>query len=595
MSLESQKSEQEMTTLGKKIKLPKGISDFVKIRSEGYYYVDKSKFVVDFMNSPAESLLFPRPRRFGKTLNMTTLKAWFEGISPNSTDAQKAAHSKRSQTLFAELAADQLAGEHHKLRANTPVIFLTFKDVKETTWSGALLKISQLVSAEVRRLRSWWEHEQKDHQLLIRLESLAAESLTGEARTSLLANALLLLSQALCLASGEKVLILIDEYDTPIQQAFVKGHLSEAVAFFRNFLSAGLKDNSYLFKGALTGILRVSKENLFSGLNNLDVFSILRDRFSEYFGLTEHEVAQMMLTIDAEDKMPEMRTWYNGYFFGNTTVYNPWSVISFADDIGAGLQPFWVNTADSSLVGQVISRGGASLREELFTLLAGGSVEKTIDENVTMSEHGVPEEKAWSFLLFTGYLKQSDYKRVGMEWTAKLTIPNFEVSIAFYSLVREWLAQRMQGSNRLNQLTHALTTGDAPTFFELFQEFVLNCLSVHDVAAPRAEQVYHSFTIGLLTALYSTHQVKSNLESGLGRPGLLIIPHDKTKLGIVIEFKKVGKGQTAEQVLDLAEKQIVEKKYVALIHDSGCSGALALAIAFEGKEVFLRVVLKRGE
>jgi hypothetical protein len=295
--------------------------------------------------------------------------------------------------------------------------------------------------------------------------------------------------------------------------------------------------------------------------------------------------------MDAADKMSDVQSWYNGYLFGQTIVYNPWSVISYADDMGAGLQPHWVNTADSSLVGSVISMGGAALRDELFTLLAGGSVEKVIDENVTMSEHGVPEDKTWSFLLFTGYLKQADYKRVGMEWRAKLTIPNFEVSIAFHNLVSEWLAKRMLGSNRLNQLTLALTTGDVPTFYELFQEFVLNCLSVHDVAAPRAEQVYHSFTIGLLAALYSTHQVKSNLESGLGRPDVLIIPHDKSKLGIVIEFKKVAKGQTAEQALDLAQKQIIEKKYVTLLMDSGCASALALAVAFDGKEVFLREVI----
>jgi hypothetical protein len=309
----------------KRQKMPQGISDFRKLREGGYYYVDKTNIIPEMIDASAEVLLLPRPRRFGKTLNMTTLQTWYERLPTGETYTH----------LLDGLKADTTPGEHHDYRGKLPVIFLTFKDIKEDNWERTLAKISQIVRAETIRLSPWWDKSKLDPEILRDLRVLR----DGTLDATKLSNALLNITQALYLSSGHAPLVLIDEYDTPIHAGVENGFFEEAVSFFRNFLSAGLKDNSFMWKGVLTGILRVSKENLFSGLNNITVCGLTDPRFQTCFGLLENEVEQILSDFDISDKIDEVRAWYNGYRFGDTMIYNPWSLIAFAAESSIGCQP----------------------------------------------------------------------------------------------------------------------------------------------------------------------------------------------------------------------------------------------------------------
>jgi hypothetical protein len=560
----------------KKLRMPQGISDFRELREGGFYYVDKTHIIPEMMDASAKVLLLPRPRRFGKTLNMTTLQTWYERLPTGETYTH----------LLDGLKADKMPGDHHDRRGKLPVVFLTFKDIKEANWPDTLQKIEQTVRAEAIRLSPWWANAGLDPQIVRDLDSLCA----GTAEYALLSSALEHITKALLQSSGEHPLVLIDEYDTPIHAGVENGFFNEAVSFFRNFLSAGLKDNSFIWKGVLTGILRVSKENLFSGLNNPTVCALTSIDFSTCFGLLESEVEQVLADFNLSNKMDEVRAWYNGYRFGDTMIYNPWSVINFVSRPHDGCQPYWVNTASNRILGEAIADADGILQQELEYLLSGEAVEKIIDPNVSYHVGGVRPADVWSFLLYTGYLTPIAMPKTD-EWgaiVAKLKIPNKEVFLAYKKLITEWTQSKIGADKNVLAMLEALVTGDEDFFAEEFSTLVENVLSSHDVSSRASESFYHAFVTGMLVFLTPTHHVRSNRESGRGRYDVMVEPHNTARYpGVVIEFKVATKNVSLEEALETAHQQIVDKNYEAELRAKGCTSVLRWAIAFKGKEVAL--------
>ncbi len=360
----------------------------------------------------------------------------------------------------------------------------------------------------------------------------------------------------------------------------------------RNFLSGGLKDNSTLEKGILTGILRVAKESIFTGLNNFKVYSILKEEFSTFFGLLEDEVYNLLKYYNIDFKMEDIKLWYNGYTFGESTIYNPWSILNFAYDYKYGLIPHWINTSSNALVKKLIIEGGLRFKSDIEKLIKGESVEKVIDENVIFGDLDRDPEAVWSFLLFTGYLKVINMYPKDEGWLCKLQIPNREVRIFYTKTIMEWF-KGSTTSEKLQEMLQGLITYDMVTFEYYFKQFVLNTMSYFDPTGEEPERVYQAFVMGILLNLNDEYYIKSNRESGFGRYDIALIPKNikHNEKGIIFEFKRANPAtkETIEEDLIAAEQQIEAKKYEVEIIEAGVSkeNIIKIAVAFKGKEVFM--------
>ncbi|RMI14754.1 MAG: AAA family ATPase [Calditrichaeota bacterium] len=555
-------------------KLPVGQSDFKQVIESGFYFVDKSLLIREILDHPAQVLLLPRPRRFGKTLNLSMLRYFFEK-SEGATDH-----------LFRDLAIWQAGERYVKEQGQYPVIFLTFKDVKEKTWPDALEKLKSVIQEEYSRhkyLKAEGKLTPEEGAYFDRILSL-------QANQTVLAESLKRLSALLSRYYQQQVILLIDEYDTPIQAGYLSGYYEDVIGFMRNLLSGGLKDNPCLKKGVLTGVMRVAKESIFSGLNNLAVYTLLRPAFSDKFGFTEAEVEQVAQDLQLTDRLEEVRRWYNGYRFGDTVVYNPWSLVNYFTDSEGELIAYWVNTTDNAVVEQLLTRGGQELRAELEALIQGEGIEKPIEENIVFPEIERRDDLLWSFLLFGGYLTFSGRRRDPHDPTTiwlHLVIPNVEVRGIFIRLVRNWFQERMPGE-ALQEMLDAFRTGDVATFETLIRELVKRIFSHHHFGN-ESEKVYQAFIIGLLTWLGGTHEIKSNRESGYGRYDVMVIPKDPSQPGYVIEFKKIDEEQfeSPGAAIDKAFQQLEEKDYVQELRERGVQEIKQLAIVFRGKRVWM--------
>ncbi|MCP4155040.1 MAG: AAA family ATPase, partial [bacterium] len=358
--------------------------------------------------------------------------------------------------------------------------------------------------------------------------------------------------------------------------------------FLKHFLSGGLKDTSrYLEKGIISGIMRVAKESIFSGLNNPGVFTLLSQSFADKFGFTEEEVEKLLSDFDLKKKHDDVKAFYNGYIFGDVTVYNPWSVLNFVANVGDGFKPYWVNTSDNLLINHLLSRGGKELRKEMEILLSGGAVEKRIEENIIFKDIRRKEELLWSFLLMGGYLKQEpmEKKERSENLFYRLSIPNVEVRVTYTQIVEEYFENRI-ANGKLQSMLKALTDGDIDVFEEIFTDYVVKSMSFFDTGN-ESEKVYHAFVMGLLLWLPG-YRVKSNRESGYGRYDIMLIPGDTSKLGFIIEFKKVRKKETVKSALKAALKQIDDREYETELRDLGITNVKKLAIVFKGKDVTIK-------
>jgi hypothetical protein len=553
-------------------KLPIGINSFKKIIKENYYYVDKSLLIKEIIDDNAEVILLPRPRRFGKSLNMSMLYYFF---SKNENS---------NSNLFKGLKIKKTANDYLEKKGKHPIINIDFKGSKAKNWDLGLKRIKRALADEYQRhsylLQSGilLEYEKDEFQKIM---SLKAEQTAYE-------FALEKLSRYLKEYHQERVIILIDEYDEPIQSAYLNDYYDDIIDFMRSLLIRGLKGNPNLEKGVLTGILRVAKESIFSGLNNLVVSTLLEERYDQYFGLLESEVEQIFDYYGLKYEMKEVKDWYNGYYFGQEVVYNPWSIISCIDRDGM-LKPYWVNTSGNDLIKKLIINSESDVKNDLELLIKEETIEKKINENIVFADIEKKSSSLWSFLLLSGYLRAKNQYRKGARLYCELDIPNTEVNYVYEEIILDWLEENIT-SYKLNSMLEALINGDVDIFAEIFEEFVLNSMSNFDVGGNEPEKVYHTFVLGLLLNLNDDYQVVSNRESGYGRYDIMIIPNNSDKLGIILEFKKVNKHKDEDLEIGVkkALKQIKDKKYKQNLVSKGIDEILEIGIAFSGKKVMVK-------
>ena len=573
-------------------KLSVGESDFKQVISGNYYYVDKSLFIKDIIDRGHKIILIPRPRRFGKTLNISMLKYFYDCCpetpftpSPSQENKQPGINNTY-KNLFDSLAISNAGREYTDKMGQHPVIFLTFKDIKEPNWDTCFYNIKQLISDEYSRhyylvdSKKFLPHEIEYFKRIISLDGNI-----GDYESSL-RKLLIFLNRYY----GKQVVILIDEYDAPIHAGFNKGYYEEIISFTRNFLSGGLKDTGqYLEKGVLTGVLRIAKESIFSGLNNPGVFSLLAIEFDDKFGFTENEIEKMLKDFNVFHMYGLVRDWYNGYIFGKETIYNPWSISNFLASESKEPQPYWINSSENEIVETLLTKGGKELKKELELLIQGESIEKVIEEDIVLKHVFSRENLLWSFLLMGGYLKQIEKRKdASGDIYYKLAIPNLEVKNFYRRTIQQFFTEKIE-NEKLEMMLKALIEGNIDVFGKLLRKIVAGIFSYHDFSG-EPEKVYHALVTGLLVWISGTHEIKSNRESGYGRYDISIIPKDTRKIGYVIEFKaaEAEDGETIESAAESALKQIEDKQYETELIERGITHIKKLAIVFSGKEVLVK-------
>ncbi|MCP5106040.1 MAG: AAA family ATPase [bacterium] len=578
-------------------KLPVGISDFKDVITGNYYYVDKTLFIKDILDRGDKILLIPRPRRFGKTLNLSMLKYFYDCIpdtlSPGSRPPEKPGdtpdHSNKH--LFDSLAIGRAGSEYLDKIGKHPVIFLSFREIKELDWESCFSKTKQLIKDEYLRhdyLLDGPILKKQEQDYFKRIVDL--EGNRGDYEISL-GKLLIFLNRYY----RERAVILIDEYDAPIHAGFNHGYYEKIIDFIDNFLCGGLKDtDQYLEKGIITGIMRIARESIFSGLNNPGVYTLLASEFSRRFGFTEEEVEGMLKEFNLSDRYAEVQEWYNGYRFGSRVIYNPWSIINFLGSEEKELKPYWINTSDNKIVDSLLSKGGKELREELEQLIRGETIEKPIDDNIILKDITRREDLLWSFLLMGGYLKQTAKRRddVSGKIYYKLSIPNKEVRATYTRIVDNYFSTKIE-NKKLEIMLKALIDGDVRLFEKMLRKVVSAVFSYHDFGG-EPEKVYHALVAGLLIWISGTHEIKSNRESGYGRYDIMILPQDVKQTGYVIEFKTVDKedNETVDTAVEAALAQIEEKKYETELIERGIRNIKKLAVVFSGKDVYVKESIK---
>ncbi len=544
-----------------------GESDFRKIREAGYGYIDKTSFISQVLDDTSSALLFPRPRRFGKTLNISTLGYFLRKTDEDLTH------------LFAglDVTRDAQAMQHFQ---KYPTIFVTFKEVKSKTLAGAMTGIREQITAAFDAHRHLLDDPRISPSIARKFRSV----LDGTAADDELQYSFKWLTQTLHEHYKIPVVVLIDEYDTPIQSGYMYGYFDDMVLFFRNFFSGVFKDNVSLFKGVLTGILRVSKENMFSGLNNIEVYSILSQDYATYFGFTEQEVG----AIIEPERLEEVRAWYNGYLFGDITIYNPWSILSYLKH--EKLKPYWVNTGSSDLIELLATRKGAGLTVNSEALLRGETIEVQVDDNVVLRDIEFGRDALWNFLLMSGYLKLAKLDLVHGRYYGELCIPNKEIRLVYQDMFRNWLDRVTPSPAYIDELVKSLFTGDAATLQEILEVIMLRALSYQDPGGREPEKLYHGLILGLLVHLESQYDVRSNREAGLGRADVLIRPKTPGRPGVVLELKACGPKDKPSDMLDAATKQIRDRQYAAEVAAAGASHVYEYAMVFDGKQAWVKRV-----
>lgn len=544
-----------------------GQSDFRNMREMGAGYVDKSSFISHLLDDINSVALFPRPRRFGKTLNLSMLGYFLR---------------KSEESLYhlfdgLEVTRDARAMAHFQ---KYPTVSVTFKDVTADALSGAMVGIREQVISAFDTHRYVLDNPKLSSTKARQFRSV----LDGTIGDDELQYSFKWLTQILHQHHETPVVVLVDEYDTPIQSGYMYGYFDKMVLFFRNFFSSVFKDNVSLFKGVLTGILRVSKENMFSGLNNIEVYSILTEEHATSFGFTENDVAAI---VEPED-VAEVRAWYNGYLFGGQVIYNPWSILSF---IKRGvLQPYWVNTGSSDLIEILATKKGAGLTEKSEALLHGETIEAEVDDNVVLRDIEHTTDALWNFLLMSGYLKLAKLEVREGRYYGELCIPNKEIRLVYHDVFRRWLHRVTPSPAYIDALVKALLSGDAASVQKILEEILLRALSYQDPGARDPEKLYHGLLLGLLVHLESHYDVRSNREAGLGRADMLLRPKTPGRPGAVIELKACGPKDKPEDMMMAAAKQVRDKKYAAEIAASGATPVYEYAMVFDGKEAWVKRV-----
>lgn len=553
--------------LSPKKPLPIGVSDF-KSATTNYYYVDKTLLIRDFLNAIPMVSLFTRPRRFGKTLNMDLLRVFFEK-TPEDTSI-----------YFKDKYIWQCGDYYTKHQGQYPVIFLSFKDVKCSSWQESFQKISKLISLEFMR-----HNELESSSVLSSYEKEQYHRFASENINEVDCQmGLQLLSLLLHKHYDKECVIIIDEYDTPIQQGHLCDFYNEIVDFMRNFFSGGLKDNPHLAFGFLTGILRVAKESIFSGMNNLKTNSILDNNYSSYFGFTNEEVREMLAYYDYEDKYQEICEWYDGYRFGNSEIFNPWSVINYISD-QCFPKAFWQSTGSNDIIGEIIETATPEINENLYKLFCGNTVTTYVDTSVIYPEVQSNPNSIYSFLLVAGYLKAAKiYPQNDGNYMCDVAVPNKEI---LYVYEKEVLNRTNQNNVSIS-IHQAIFSKDTSKLQSLLEDFMLKSISTMDGAS---EAFYHGMMLGLCAVLGSQFKVRSNRESGLGRFDIELLPMVKGIPGFIFEFKHTKDiNVDLDSLANSALKRIEDMKYDTELNDFGVEDIVKIGIAFRQKSA----VVKRG-
>jgi len=548
--------------------LPIGISDY-RLASTEYYYVDKTMMIKEFLDDRPMVSLFTRPRRFGKTLNMDMLRTFFE-----KTDEDTSGYFKNKKIW----ACGKKYRDH---QGKYPVIFLSFKDVKFNTWEETFDSICDIFAKEASRHIELRTSERCNTYEKAYFEKL----LSGKANLVELSSALATLSLMLHAHHGTAPVIIIDEYDTPIQQGHLKGFYDEVVGFMRNLFSGGLKDNRHLTFGFLTGILRVAKESIFSGLNNLAANSVLDTKYSEHFGFTSEEIKEMTLYYNAEDKYGEICEWYDGYKFGNTEIFNPWSVLNYFRN-NCKPMAYWQSTGSNDIIGEILAEADETVYEKLNALMQGGSFLTYIDTGVIYPQIKSDPSSVYSFLLVTGYLKmiRSDITFSG-DHMCEVTLPNKEISFVYNKDILQKLEPIVPNSTAVF-IQRAIYSGNAAELQKYLGLLLMQSASNYDAVG---ENFYHGLVLGLCAALDNRYYVTSNRESGEGRYDICLCPKDKNMPGFLIELK-ASKQSSEDELKELSEKaleQIEDKKYETELTAKGVTNIFKYGVAFSGKKVVI--------
>ena len=553
-----------------------GVDDFEEIITKEYYYVDKTLLIKELLDKKGKVNLFTRPRRFGKTLNLSMLRYYFE-------DTGSEEENRRHAELFEGLAITDEGEAYTREMGQYPVIMLTLKSAKQSNYEYALACLKEAIAEEYSR------HEAVVKENLSSQEDLekfmAIRGRRGDMSDYL--TSLAFLSKCLYQAYGKKCVILIDEYDVPLENAYFTGFYEEMVGFIRSLFESALKTNPYLEFAVITGCLRISRESIFTGLNNLRIYSIVNENYDEYFGFTEHEVYSMLKAYDREANMDTVKKWYDGYCFGEVEVYNPWSVINHMQDIITNPKsfpvPYWANTSSNSIVRDLVENAGEEVREELEGLINGGTIEKPIHEEITYDSIHDTEDNLWNFLFFTGYLKKISSRMEEENQYVTMAIPNAEVHYIYKNTIQAWFDRKKKGFD-LSPLYQAIEEGDT----DRMEEEITDCLAETISFFDYGESYYHGFLAGLLRQ-NGKYRIRSNRESGLGRADLILrTPRIRRGRAVILELKVAKDYADLEQGCEAALRQIEEKRYREELEQEGYEDILAYGICFYKKECLVR-------
>ena len=548
-----------------------GISDFKALRLRKNYFIDKTLFIKDVIENQSGVTLITRPRRFGKTLNMSMLRYFFD------------CNVKDSASLFNGLKIMEQGEKYTSKQGAYPCIYLTLKDVTETTYENMLLAMKTAILEMYREHRYLLDSDKiyEDEKAKI-MDILYTREDEVALRTSVRE-----LSGYLYRHFEKPVMLFIDEYDVPIQTAYVEGYYEEAIQFLKNFYRTTFKDNPYMERTVLTGVSRVAKESIFSGANNFKVFTVLDKEFADDFGITSEEIDEIISDFKVEDDKEEIKKWYDGYRIGDIDgIYNPWSVLNFLSD--GVLRPYWVNTSSNDLI-KLILKKSVGIKEKIQRLLEGEAIEVPINLETIIIGIENNDDNIWGLMLGTGYLKIVETVNQ-IDGIYKVALPNYEIKTLFQSIVRDWFSNKVSGEN-LRSILDDLVNLKLPDFEKKFKRLVEEMFSYMDVGKDTAENFYHAFVLGLLVGLKDNYYVKSNRESGLGRYDIMLEPKDKKGNAFIIEFKLAEdmEEDTIEELLEKAKKQIEDKKYEVDLKEKGITSITKMVFACKGKNFKMEI------
>ena len=549
-----------------------GESDFKMLRRKDSYYIDKSMYIKDIIDNGSKVVLVTRPRRFGKTLNMSMLRYYFD------------CDVKDSKELFEGLKIMEQDEKYTSKLGAYPCLYLTLKDVNDYCYENMILGFKTAVLEMYR-----------DHRYLLDSDKIYDDEkakimdiLYAREDEVTLKNCVRELSGYLYRHYEKPVMLFIDEYDVPIQAAYVKGYYDKAIDFLKTFYGVTFKDNPYLEKTVLTGVSRVAKESIFSGANNFKVYTVLDNEFADDFGITSEEMDKVIEDFNVEDDKEEIKKWYDGYKIGNVEgLYNPWSILNYLTD--KQLKPYWVNTSSNDLIKLTLTKS-TSIKEKMERLLRDETIEVPINLETIIVGIEDNEDNIWGLMLGTGYLKVVETVDL-IEGIYKVQLPNFEIKHLFQSIVRDWFSNKVPGNN-LRSILKDLVELNLSEFEKKFRKLVVEMFSYMDVGENTAENFYHAFVLGMLVGLKDTYYVNSNRESGMGRYDIMLEPQDKNGNSFIIEFKVADdmEENTIEDVIENAKKQIEDKNYESNLRERGFNNITKIVFAFRGKECKMQVV-----